>query len=232
MNLTEFDPTNSKYEEAESVDEAEALVSTYPNSAKAWVIYMIYHLKLADVNKARYVVRRGIQTINYREDEEKLNLWKALMNLEAFHGSNESLFAVFEEALKFTDKKKTYLHMLNLLCTTEKAEEIEEFCQRIFKHLKADTDVYLTLLTYYMKAGKTKEARNLYSRSLKCIPVKEYPNIMGRFAQLEYKHGDIEKSLSLYEEILVKYPKRKDLKSVYINILKANGQEERANALL
>ncbi|GFR10313.1 protein RRP5 homolog [Trichonephila clavata] len=169
---------------------------------------------------------------NFRKDDEKLNVWKALLNLEARYGTKESLFSTFEDALKYNDKKKTYYHLLELLIDAEKTEEIESFSQRILKHFKYEKDVHLILCTYYMKAGKTKEARNIYSRCLQCVPQKEYPDVMGKFAYLEHEHGDIERSLSLYEEILVKYPKRKDIKSIYIQILKSQGQEERANSLL
>lgn len=54
---------------------------------------------------------------------------------------------------------------------------------------------------------------------------------MGKLAHLEYKYGDQERSLSLYEDILMKYPKRRDLKSIYIHILKELGQHERIEML-
>lgn len=55
--------------------------------------------------------------------------------------------------------------------------------------------------------------------------------ILGKAAYLEYKYGDIERSLSMFEDILIKYPKRKDLKSIYIHILKEVGQHDRAEIL-
>ncbi|GFT15569.1 protein RRP5 homolog [Trichonephila clavipes] len=134
---------------------------------------------------------------NFRKDDEKLNVWKALLNLEARYGTKESLFSIFEDALKYNDKKKTYFHLLELLIDAEKTEEIESFSQRILKHFKSEKDVHLILCTYYMKAGKTKEARNIYKRCLQCVPQKEYPDVMGKFAYLEHEHGDIERSLSL-----------------------------------
>ncbi|GFT04961.1 protein RRP5 homolog [Nephila pilipes] len=232
MNIKEFDPNSQKFEELENEVEADALVSTYPDSSKAWIIYMIYHLKLAEVTKARMIAKRGIQTINFRKDDEKLNVWKALLNLEAHYGSRESLFSIFEEALIYNDKKKAYFHMLELLIDADKTEEIESFSERILKHFKNDKDVYLILCNYYMKTGKRKEARNFYGKSLQCLPNKQHPDIMGRFAFLEYKYGDIERSFSLFEEVLVKYPKRRDLRNIFVHILKSTGQEERANSLL
>ncbi|GFQ67776.1 protein RRP5-like protein, partial [Trichonephila clavata] len=65
MNIKEFDPTSPKYEDIESLDEAEILVSSYPNSSKAWILYMIYHLRQEEVDKARIIAKKGIQTINF-----------------------------------------------------------------------------------------------------------------------------------------------------------------------
>ncbi|CAL1294877.1 unnamed protein product [Larinioides sclopetarius] len=232
MNLTTFDPSSPEYMELNSFSEVEALLAKFPNSSKAWMLGAVTYLKYSDVNKGKVLLRRGIKTINFREDEEKLNLWKALMNLEAYHDSRETLFATFEEALKYNDTRKIYIHMLQLLINTEKTEELEIFKDKIFKKFKTDKEVYLTLCEYYMKHSAQKEGRALFERSLQCVPSKEHPDILGKFANLEYKYGDIERSLNLYEEMLVKYPKRKDLRSVYIQVLRSQGQEERANSLL
>lgn len=56
-------------------------------------------------------------------------------------------------------------------------------------------------------------------------------DILGKFAHLEYKYGELERSVTMYEDILARYPKRKDIKSVFIHILKEIGQHERAEML-
>ncbi|KAG8177981.1 hypothetical protein JTE90_019992 [Oedothorax gibbosus] len=232
MKIKEFDPSSPKFEEVESLDDAEALVATYPNSSKAWILYIVWHLKQAEVNKARVVARRGLQTVNFREDKEKLNLWKALLNLENRYGTKDSLDKVLKEALQYQDQLKIYKHMLNLYISTEKTEELQQLSQTVLKKFKTDREVWITLGTYYMQSKRLEDARNLLARSLLCVPSKEHPDLLGKFAHLEYKHGSLEKSLSMYEEILIKYPKRRDLKSVYIQVLKSQGQEDRIKALL
>lgn len=49
-----------------SLEEAEALVTSYPTSSKAWICYMVYALKLGETAKARSLARRGMQSINFR----------------------------------------------------------------------------------------------------------------------------------------------------------------------
>ncbi|GBN84667.1 hypothetical protein AVEN_256260-1 [Araneus ventricosus] len=65
-------------------------------------------------------LQKGIKTINSREHQEKLNLWKALMIMEAEFGSKEGLLAIFEEALKHNNKRDFCLQIMCLWINTEK----------------------------------------------------------------------------------------------------------------
>ncbi|XP_054723567.1 protein RRP5 homolog [Uloborus diversus] len=231
MNFKDFDPKSSKFQEVSSIKEAEALVAAYPNSSKAWLMYMTCCLKQEETNKARSIAKRALQTINFREDGEKLNVWKALLNLENHYGTDESIDKIFKEALIYNDQKKIYYHIMDILIAAKKSEKLEEVLKTALKKFKTDKEFWIKICSYYMQSGNQKEARNYYSRSLQCTIPKEHADIMGKFAHLEYKFGDLERSFSMYEEILVKYPKRKDLRSVYVHLLKQQGQNERANVL-
>lgn len=66
----------------DSVDGYEQLVRASPNSSFVWIKYMAFLLSIADVEKARAIAERALQTINFKEEEEKLNVWVALFNLE------------------------------------------------------------------------------------------------------------------------------------------------------
>ena len=43
--------------------------------------------------------------------------------------------------------------------------------------------------------------------------------IISRFAQLEFKHGEPERGKTLFESILGNFPKRMDLWSIYIDLM-------------
>ena len=43
--------------------------------------------------------------------------------------------------------------------------------------------------------------------------------MINKFGQLEFKHGDTERGKTLYEKLLSSYPKRTDLWSIYIDML-------------
>lgn len=92
--------------EPETVDDFDRLVLTSPNSSMVWLRYMAFHLRQAEIEKARAVARRALTSIQFREEQEKLNVWMALLNLEHLYGTQDSLDSVFQEALQFNDPLK------------------------------------------------------------------------------------------------------------------------------
>ena len=68
---------------------------------------MSFQLQLSEVDKAREIGERALKTINYREEQEKLNIWIALLNLENTFGTDESLEDTF---------KNQYNIWIRLLC--------------------------------------------------------------------------------------------------------------------
>ena len=81
----------------DSATDFERVLLGSPNSSYLWIQFMTFYLQLGDVDKARQVARRAIKVIHYREEQEKLNVWMALLNIENLYGSPETLDAVFKE---------------------------------------------------------------------------------------------------------------------------------------
>lgn len=57
-----------------------------------------------------------------REEQEKLNVWVALMNLENLYGAQESLVKVFERALQQNEPKKVFFQLIGIYTRTDKCE--------------------------------------------------------------------------------------------------------------
>lgn len=55
-----------------------------------------------------------------REEQEKLNVWVALLNLENMYGSQESLTKVFERAVQYNEPLKVFLHLADIYTKSEK----------------------------------------------------------------------------------------------------------------
>jgi rRNA biogenesis protein RRP5 len=115
----------------ESNADFERLLLGSPNSSYLWIQYMSFQLPLSELDKAREIGRKAIQTINFREEKERLNVWMALLNLENVYGTEDSLQAVFKEAARANDSKTVHLRLASILDQAEK----QEVSQPIHKNL-------------------------------------------------------------------------------------------------
>ncbi|KAG8688059.1 rRNA biogenesis protein rrp5 [Ceratobasidium sp. 394] len=202
----------------ESTADFERLVLGSPNSSFLWVQYMSFQLQLSEVDKAREIGRRALQTINYREEQEKLNVWIALLNLENQFGTDDSLEALFQDAARHNDSKTMHLRLAAILEESEKIQKAEEQFARTAKKFSQSSKVWTLSGEHYLKAGKLEEARKLLPRSLLSLPQRKHLKTISTFARMEYKLGDPERGKTIFEGIIESHPKRNDLWSVYIDM--------------
>lgn len=118
-----------------------------PNSSYLWIQYMSFQLQLSEVDKAREIAQRALKTINFREEQEKLNVWIALLNLENVYGTEESLEATFKDAARHNDSKTVHLRLAVIFEQSEKtevgthlrAQRESSNVKRIYRKLKSST---------------------------------------------------------------------------------------------
>ena len=106
-----------------SLEELERDVVSHPNSSYHWLQLMSYLLDENDVTSCRSVAEKALNTISFREEAEKFNVWVALINLEHMHGNKESLKAVIDRALSAMDQKKIYTHITKMYHESGKDSE-------------------------------------------------------------------------------------------------------------
>lgn len=53
-------------------------------------------------------------------------------------------------------------------------------------------------------------------------------DVIGKFAQLEFRYGDAEKGRAMFDKVLTSYPKRTDLWSVFIDLMVKHGSQKDA----
>jgi rRNA biogenesis protein RRP5 len=106
----------------ESTSDFDRVLLGSPNSSYLWIQYMSFQLQLAEIEKAREIAKRALDTINFREEKERLNVWIALMNLENVYGSDESLETVFKDAARHCEPKTVHLTLASILEQSEKHE--------------------------------------------------------------------------------------------------------------
>ncbi|KAF7310754.1 hypothetical protein HMN09_00618400 [Mycena chlorophos] len=208
----------------ESNADFERLLLGSPNSSYLWVQYMSFQLQLSEVDKAREIARRALQTISFREEQEKLNVWMALLNLENAYGTEETLNSVFKEAARANDSKTVHLRLALILDQSDKQAKAEEQYQRTCKKFGQSSKVWTLFAEFYLRQGNIEESRKLLSRSLQSLEKRKHLKTISRFAQLEYKLGDPERGKTLFEGIIDSHPKRLDLWSVYMDMEAGQGQ--------
>ena len=111
----------------ESNSDFERLLLGSPNSSYLWIQYMSFQLQLSEIDKAREIARRALRTINFREEQEKLNIWIALLNLENVYGTEESLETTFKDAARHNDSKTIHLRLAGILDQSHKLEVTPPF---------------------------------------------------------------------------------------------------------
>jgi rRNA biogenesis protein RRP5 len=126
----------------ETADDYERHLIGAPNSSYAWIRYMAFQLNLGEIDKARAIGERALKAINFREEQERFNIWVALLNLENTYGSSESLGKTFDRALSSNDHKKVYIQMAKIYERTGKQQVScwaanESLSPRLWKKLGA-----------------------------------------------------------------------------------------------
>ncbi|XP_071827468.1 protein RRP5 homolog isoform X2 [Apostichopus japonicus] len=207
----------------ETIDDFDRMVTTSPNSSIVWIRYMAFHLDAGDVEKARAVAEKALKMINFREEQEKLNVWVALMNLENTNGSEDMLLKVFERALSNCEPYRVFEHLINIYTRSGKIESADAVYNTMLKRFRLEKSVWVQYGTFLMHHGKQDSAKNLLQRSFKSLAKKDHIDVISKFAQLEYKVGEPEQGQTMFENVLSNYPKRTDIWSIYLDMVIKTG---------
>ncbi|XP_076982024.1 protein RRP5 homolog isoform X2 [Tamandua tetradactyla] len=210
----------------ESADDFDRLVLSSPNSSILWLQYMAFHLQATEIEKARAVAERALKTISFREEQEKLNVWVALLNLENMYGSQESLAKVFERAVQYNEPFKVFLHLADIYTKSEKFQEADELYNRMLKRFRQEKAVWIKYGAFLLQRGHNDASHRILQRALKCLPNKEHVDVIAKFAQLEFQLGDTERAKAIFENTLSTYPKRTDVWSIYIDMTIKHGSQK------
>lgn len=203
----------------DSANDFERLVIGQPNSSFLWIQYVAFHVKNADIDAARVIANRALRTIHFREEEEKFNVWVALLNMEYRYGSRDSFDKALTQAVNESKGKYVFL---SLAGTMEQARDIagaEQLFEKALKRpqFRKSKKVWMAYHLLKLKAGDVAGAKAQLSRSLQALAPHKHVEVIRSFAQAEFDHGSIDRGRVLFEELLSNYPKRNDLWNVYVD---------------
>jgi hypothetical protein len=156
-----------------SVADFERLLLGSPNSSYLWIQFIAFYVGLSQLDQARKTGRRALSAINFREEQEKLNVWVALLNLETSYGDESTLEELFKEAVQSNDAKTVYLRMADIY---HRSNKFEVNCLFRIHPLRALADL---LSSPTGRGGALQEARQEVWPELKGVdpvwPVLPHP---------------------------------------------------------
>ncbi|KAL8999375.1 MAG: hypothetical protein Q9169_001801 [Polycauliona sp. 2 TL-2023] len=219
----------------QSVADFERLLLGRPNESGLWVRYMAFQLELSEIDKAREIAERALRTIHIREQDEKLNMWMALLNLENTYGTDEGLDNAFGRACQYCDSLDIHERLASTLIQSGKHEKAEAlYTKALSKHGSASDAVWLNVATFYLTTlNQPSKARALLPRTLQSLPQHTHLQLTSQFATLEFKspNGEPERGRTMFEGILGSFGKRLDIWSILIELETNKGDKDRARGL-
>lgn len=163
-----------------SASDFDRLLLASPNSSYLWIQYMSHFLASSDVEQARAIAQRALKTINYREEEEKLNIWIAFVNLENTFGTDDSLDETINKALQVNDPKRVYLRTVEVFEATSKFDKEQELFERFVKKFNTSSKAWTLYGQFLLARGRSNDAQALLPRSLKSLPKRKRAFELGR----------------------------------------------------
>jgi len=188
-----------------------------PNSSYLWVKYVAFYLQMTEIDNARKVAERALNTISVREEDERMNVWVARLNLENVYGTMESTQTVFAQAEKMNDSLKVHTHMTAIYEASDKGAAAEELHQKVCKKFRDVPDVWIRYGQFKMTQGKSVQARQVLQDALKALPKHQHIPLIVKFALMDFKNDEVERGRTILENVLANYPKRVDLWNVYLD---------------
>lgn len=216
----------------QSVGDFERLIIGNPNSSIAWMNYIAFQLQLSEIEKAREIAERALKTINYREEQEKLNIWIALLNLENTFGTDETLEDVFKRSCEYMDSLTMHLKLISIYVLSEKYNKVDTiFKATVKKFGKSSVSVWVTYGSYLLDRAEKEKAHEILGNALSALPKRHHIEVVRKFAQLEFTKGDPEQGRTLFEGLVADVPKRIDLWNVYIDQEIKKGEKKKVEEL-
>ncbi|XP_031623798.1 protein RRP5 homolog [Contarinia nasturtii] len=206
-----------------SIDQFDRLVMAEPSNSRAWINYMVFHVQATEIDRARAIGKKALKTIDVREQQERLNMWIALLNMELRFGSKDAFDEVLKEALLVNEPFKVYSVCLKIFADCKRIQELCDMVLTITKKFRQNSDAWLNAAHALFEVNMNDKAKALLNRASNSLPERDHISTISRFAIMCNRFDQKDHAHALFEQILVSYPKRVDCWSQYIDILiKAN----------
>ena len=136
---------------------------------------MAFMLDNIGIDAARKVAERSVKSVSVSNDEDKLNIWTAFMNLESNFGTQETLEECTRRALEVNDRKKVYLTLIDIYKGSMKFEFAEVIYKQLTKKYSNNIDIWSGYLEFLieMQQKKQDESQKFVVENLKLSDAKQ-----------------------------------------------------------
>lgn len=161
----DFEPT--------TVDDFERLAIASPNCSKTWISYMVFHLQNNQLDLARSIGRKALKKISFRDEQELLNIWISLLNLELRYGAFADYESLLNEALLVNDPFKVHTKCLSMLADVKKVQELGAMIMVYTKKYRTQPECWANAAQAFFEVGLAEKAKQLLNRALTSLPDRD-----------------------------------------------------------
>lgn len=156
-----------------SIDSFDRSVMANPNSSRNWINYIVFHVQANEIDKARAIGQKALKTIDVREQQERLNIWVALLNMELRFGSKDAFNELLKEALLVNEPFKVYSICLKIYADCKQTEELGEMVSTVTKKFRQNPDCWLNAAQAFFEVDLHEKAKSLLNRALSSLSERD-----------------------------------------------------------
>ena len=165
------------------------------------------------IEAARDISKRAVDSLNFKAENEKLNVWVAYLNLENSFGSESEFVKVFSRALESNNPKKVFFKTLEIYRRSGKPDLLEALANKMIKKHKSSCKAWIEYIRTMMFVSTTRnsgeiELKSCVTRALQSLEKRKHLLFLSHYARLEFLEGNLEKGRTTFEAIVTNYPKR------------------------
>jgi hypothetical protein len=135
-------------DQPKDIDDFERLLVSNQDQSYLWIQYIAFMLDNIGIDAGRKVAERAVKNISISNEEDKLNIWTAFMNLESNFGTQVTLEKVTKRALDVNDRKRVYVNLINIYKSSQNFEYIEPIFKQLVKKYSNSIDLWGNYLEF------------------------------------------------------------------------------------
>ena len=209
-----------KEEVMASESELSQLLLVEPNSSEAWIRLIALYLSRSELKKAISTAQRGIHTISHRREDERFNVWVALLNLTRAH-DRHAFEGFAKEFVLRNDAKKALLALVDLHVRSDDFDQARETLKKCRKKTaQVDPEVWLRTVEVEFLSGDVDRARASVKDALRRLPKKLSVEFIIGYVRLEFTlaNDGFERARIVCDNLLETHPKRIDVWFVVVDM--------------